>query len=893
MKLLSVFLFRFLTVSGLLTVSLGGIIAVRPVQAEQTVRAEEIEGEERPGRKGRHLDTEMALVEKSPNLQIPPPSTSQPSLIDSKQQNNISYSAADLLAQGVTRVTGVEVVQTDEGLELVLKTVAGSERLVPLILPEGNDLVIELLDATLAFAIRNGVTEVNPAPGISRVTVNPGDENSIRVRITGENQAPSAEILPGRDNLVLSVTTDGTTTADDPDDSINVIATGQGAEDEYFVPDASTATRTDTPIRDIPQSIQVIPRQVIEDQQAIELEEVLNNVSGVTTGGTNGGNGESFNIRGFSGAPVLRDGFRQFDGVRDEAFTETANLERVEVLKGPASILYGEIEPGGVINLVTKKPVEEGSLYKATLQFGDDALVSPSIDFSDSLTADGSLRYRLNALYRHENSFRDFDEDFERFFVAPVISWEIGDRTDITFQLDYTDSKLPSDLGLPASGDSIDVPFDTLIDEPTDMFEQEVINVGYNLEHRFSDNWKLRNAFRFSDRDIDGTLTVPLFFDADTGLVTRVFAGQDTDIQNYSLQTNVEGEFDTGSIEHTLLFGIDLQRSDFDEIQLSDFTTDTLNIFDPVFGTFDDVDPDDLPVSSDFDTQRDRLGIFLQDQIDILDNLILLAGLRYDTVEQTIVTGPTDFDPEISEEVQNDDDFIPRVGLVYQPIPQISLFGSYSESFSPNDETDSSGDILEPEVAEGFEFGIKGEILEGKLSATLGYFNITKKNVAVPDPEDFFFSVASGEQQSQGIELDIIGEIMPGWNIVASYAYIDAEITEDEPDLVGNRLFNTPENSASLWTTYEIQQGSLQGLGFGGGFVFVGERQGDLANSFAVDDYFLTNAALFYKRDNWRLALNFENLFDVDYIVSTFNRRESGNEVGDPFSVIGSVSMEF
>ncbi|MEM9509710.1 MAG: TonB-dependent receptor plug domain-containing protein, partial [Cyanobacteria bacterium P01_E01_bin.35] len=518
MKLLSVLLFA----------SVSGLVVVSSVRAEEQVSG----GEDFP----------ISLIPQFPNREL-----------NNLKQNNISYSAADLMAQGVTRVTGVEIIQTDEGLELILETVAGSERLVPLIVPEGNDLVVEILDATLAFAIRNGVTELDPAPGITQVTVNQGDENSIRVSITGENQAPSAEIITGRDDLVLSVTPDGTA-ADEPDDSINVIATGQGAEDEYFVPDASTATRTDTPIRDIPQSIQVIPQQVIEDQQAIGLDEVLTNVSGVINGGRSSNAEEEFNIRGFSDTSVLRDGFRQF-GSQGQNFAETANLERVEVLKGPASILYGEIEPGGIINLVTKKPLSEGSLYEATLQLGDDALVSPQIDFSDALTSDGSLRYRLNALYRHENSFRNFEQDFERFFVAPVISWQIGDRTDITFQLDYTDDESPFDSGLPASGDGIfDVSFDSIINQDDSVVESELINVGYDLEHRFSDNWQLRNAFRFSDRDNFSNATLVGEVDEETGIILQSPATQDVDIQNYTLQTNVVGKFDTGSVKHTLLF---------------------------------------------------------------------------------------------------------------------------------------------------------------------------------------------------------------------------------------------------------------------------------------------------------------------------------------------------
>jgi iron complex outermembrane recepter protein len=881
MKTWSKILLRLSLITGL-SVSFLEIVFICSARAEEprkketreTVRAEEVKSE---------ISFFHPLLPNDHN-------SSAPSVFEPKQNNR--GNATDLLAQGVTRVTRVEVNQTNQGLEVILKTAAGGTKLVPLILPEGNKLVIDILDATLAFGIRNGVTKTNPTPGIKTVKLAKVDQSSIRLTITGEKQAPRAEIIPSRQNLVLSVNPQGNTAQTKPDQEIEVIATGEAAESEYFVPDASTATRTDTPIRDVPQSIQVIPQQVIEDQQSIGLDEVLNNVSGVKSSNSQSVIDQRFNIRGFDNAPVLQDGFRQFTTF-GQGFAETANLEQVEVLKGPASILYGEINPGGAINLVTKKPLEKGSLYEATLQLGNDALVSPSIDFSDALTNDGSLRYRLNALYRHENSFRNYEQDFERFFIAPVISWQIGDRTDITFQLDYTDDEAPFDVGLPASGDGIfDISFDSIINQNDSVVKSESINVGYNLEHRFSDNWQLRNAFRYSNRDFVMPGTLGAAVDEETGIGEDGLIRYDVSTQNYTLQTNVIGKFDTGSVKHTLLFGVDLNRSD-DFTASASSETRLFNIFDPDFALFDDLDIDDLPVDFSNDTQSDRLGVFLQDQVDILDNLILLAGVRYDTIEQTTVDGPTDFSPEILETVQNNDDFNPRVGLVYQPIPQISLFGSYSQSFNPTSGTTSSGDPLEPEQGRGFELGVKSEMLSGKLLATLGYFNITKQNVATPDPIDPLFSVATGEQNSQGIELDLSGEIMPGWNIVASYAYIDAVVTEDNDIPVGNRLFNAPENSASLWTTYEIQQGGLQGLGFGGGFDFVGDRQGDLVNSFTVDDYFLTNAAIFYKRNNWRLALNFNNLFDVDHIVATGNTRGSNNAVGEPFKVIGSVSVEF
>jgi len=258
----------------------------------------------------------------------------------------VSTSAPNLLAQGVTRVTGVEVKQTNRGLEVILKTVAGGQRLVPLILPEGNKLVIDILDANLAFGIRNGVTKANPAPGIKAIALTKVDASSLRLTITGEKQAPRAEVVSSRQNLVLSINPQRTTAQTKPEQEIEIIATGEGTTDNYYVPDASSGTRTDTPIRDIPQSIQVIPQEILEDQQVIRLDEALSNVSGTAFGGALGNTGLNFNIRGFDETPVLLDGFRQFGSV-SLGSPEIANLDRVEVLKGPASILYGEVQPGG------------------------------------------------------------------------------------------------------------------------------------------------------------------------------------------------------------------------------------------------------------------------------------------------------------------------------------------------------------------------------------------------------------------------------------------------------------------------------------------------------------------------------------------------------------------
>jgi iron complex outermembrane recepter protein len=842
------------------------------------------------------INTQLA---EERSLDSPPKaSTSAQDLLESEVRSQKSKVKSQDIAQNldqdeITRVTGVEVKQTAKGLELILKTVAGSKRLVPLILPEGNNLVIDILDANLAFSIRNGITKTNPAPGIRQVNLVKTDQTSIRLTITGEKQAPRAEVIPSRQNLILSVNSQGTTAQTKPESEIEIISTGEAAADEYFVPDADIGGRIDSPLRDVPQSVQVIPQQVIEDQQATGLEEVLENSASVTFL-ADGVAGFRAGIRGFDNASIFRDGFRLFEPNVDP---EVANLERVEILKGPASIFFGEAEPGGLINLVTKKPLSE-PYYNFQFQGGNSNFISPSIDLSGPLTGDGRLLYRLNALYRQEASVQDYDTNFNRFFIAPTLAWQIGDRTDLTVNLEYIKEDNPIVSGTVAIGEGIaDIPLQRVINNPDGGSDEEnSLNVGYTFEHNFSKNWQLRNQFSFisekSGNNEPNTYQISL--DESTGILDRSFLIFENEEDNYMLYTNVRGKFNTGSIKHNLLFGVDVSRVESDrQVKLTfdeaPFLT-PINIFDPVYSAVPTPNAEDIPLYYNEERTQNQLGIYLKDQIDLLDNLIVSAGVRYDTFDQDqIYTGSF-----ASEASQTNSAVTPNVGIVYQPIEPISLYTTYSQSFRANQGIDAEGKPLEPQTGQGFDVGIKGELMENRLSGTLAFFNITKQNVATIDPNDPSVSVATGEQRSRGVDFDLTGEILPGWKILTSYAYIDAVVTEDnDATFLGSKLSGIPEHSFSLWTTYEIQQGGLQGLGFGGGFNFVGARQGGLPNSFEVDSYFLTNATIFYRRNNWQANLNIDNLFDVGYIKSVAGDRLDGIIPGNPLTLRASVSVEF
>lgn len=797
------------------------------------------------------------------------------------------------IAQRRTVINNIQVNSTDTGL--------GIELDIPSI-PQtfetsyGETLIIDLINTRLQEGTR--LFQENPAPGIASVEVTQQYTNTVRVKIVGETELPTAEITNRGESLAITAKT-GETVAEEPpiemesegreEEEIELIVTAERAN-EYYVPEASTATRTDTPLRDIPQAIQVVPEEVIEDQRAIRLNEVLRNVSGVTAGNTRANDTETFTVRGFPDATILRDGIRQFTF---GGLQETANLERVEVLKGPASVIYGATEPGGVINVQTKKPLSD-PFYEFEGIVGSYGFLEPRVDISGPLNADGTLLYRLNTLYRESDDFRDFDRNQERFFVAPVLAWSIGDQTNLTLELEVLENIQPYDRGLVAIGNGVaDIPFDRIFHEPDDFLETDELRTGYQLEHEFNENWQFRNIFRYTNIDQFLRAAELESVNEDLGVVNRSTREFDIDEEAYDFQGNLIGEFETGTVKHELLLGFDFRRSsqdlDLKQAFAPPFAPPPISIFDPVYG-FSLPSSEDIPVLFDGQSQLQQWGFYVQDLVSLSDNFKVLLSGRYDIADQDAVIRATDFF-NASSPTQSDDAFSPRVGLVYQPTEQLSVYASFSRSFQPNDIT-FGGNLPEPERGTQYEIGAKAELLDGRLSATLALYDLTKTNVSVADPNNPGFSIALGEQENQGIELDIVGEILPGWNVIASYSHIDAEVTEGFSGIpAGGKPANVAENTASFWTTYEIGRGNLQGLGFGIGWFFVGERFGDFGNTFTLDDYVRTDAAIFYRRNNWNAALNFKNLFDIEYIESSIGRLQINP--GEPFTVVGSLSVEF
>ncbi|PIG94152.1 TonB-dependent receptor [Gloeocapsopsis sp. IPPAS B-1203] len=838
-----------------------------------------------------------ALIVQSASAEVVQPKSSVSQNITRRELRERLVNQAELLSQvpnspTLVEVTGVEATPTDKGVEVILQTTQGQQLQITNRSAD-NNFIADIPNAQLRLPSGDGFIfrSENPIEGITEITVTNLDESTIRVTVIGEAGLPTVTLFDSDEGLIFGFTPvvssaqtpqlpaepEGETQTEQPstpDQPIELVVTGQ--QDGYSVPNATTATRMDTPLRDIPQSIQVVPQQVLEDQQVIRASEALRNVSGVQRGNTLGGIIEVFSIRGFQQfGGTLRNGFRNRFSV-----AETANLERIEVLKGPASVLYGNLDPGGVINYVTKQPLSE-HFYAAGLQVGSFGLVRPTLDFSGPLNPERTLLYRLNTAYERGGNFRNFDTEVERFFISPVVTWKISDRTDLILELEYVNGQRPFDRGLVALGTGIaDIPFDRILGEPDDFMEATSFSTGYRLEHRFNDDWTIRNQFRYSFSNNINSRIEPGRLNEATGELNREFAEAETTERNYELQTNLVGNFATGSIQHTLLFGVDL--SWVNEGGESRFEpAPSINIFNPVHGIAPRPGRDEFSDVFPLESQTNTLGFFLQDQITLAENLKLLIGGRFDNIDQS---SPSD--------ERQDQAFSPRVGIVYQPIEPISLYTSFSRSFQPNFGNRADGSLLEPVRGTQYEVGVRGEFLNGSLITNLAAYEITRSNLAVTDPDNPNFSIPSGEQRSRGVELDVTGQILPGWNIIASYAYTDARVTKDDNLQPGNLLDGVPFNSASLWSTYEIQTGNFQGLGFGLGLFYVGERQGDLNNSFQVPSYVRTDASIFYRRNNWRAGININNLFNVDYIEGTGQRRNR-IDPGAPFTVRGTLSVEF
>ncbi|MBE9064914.1 TonB-dependent siderophore receptor [cf. Phormidesmis sp. LEGE 11477] len=906
------------------------------------------------------LSTSLLLV---PLLLVAMPAAAVYAQIDAAQdetQSEVQPSTlldqlrGDLEVEPSAEITGIRLVEIEDGLKVVLIT--DQPELVEVFqFQEGTTLTVDITNATLSLAdtedgfiaADGSYQQLNPIAGVASLRVEQrGSEIQLTV-ISDSETPPVAYFERLSEALQLDVVTliPGATDTeiDFESNNLRIIVTAEPL-DGFRVQEATTGTRTNTALIDVPQSIQVIPEAVIEEQGSTSLADTLRNVSGVNAGRSSPGlQATTPLIRGFESNNILRNGLRD-DTLRIGAGIN--NIERIEILKGPASVLFGSGSLSGTINLVTEEPLTEPR-YEFGASAGSFELYGGEFDWTGPLDEAGQLGYRLNLAYQERGSFRDFEES-DLFFVAPSFQLANTERSSLIVDVEYfsrrsygTATGLPPVPAIGFEGNTIaenalaqgleepNNPNRVTLDSPgiqragtldlrtnpsnpdLSYTETNIARLGYRFEYDFNDNWKFRNEFlgSFQDTPQDSVVGIngreQVGGQPDFQLYSRAYLNNISSREALTLNSNIVGEYELLGIDQTLLLGAEFSKEDSTDVLLVRLgrgrapdvpNLPPFNIYDPVYRDdefFFDTSSDPVLFRGDTVTRRQTLGFYGQLQLDFSDYLILLVGGRFDVADQFFQDDEPRFqDPSARDPISTyDTAFSPRIGVVLKPVENVSVYASYVESFLPVIGRNAGGDIFVPERGKQFETGIKANLFDDRLNMTLAYYDLRRSGVVTEDSNDIGVLVQVGEQKSSGIEFDLIGEPLPGWNIIANYAYTDALVSQDNDFEVGTRLQNAPRNSANLWTSYEIQGGALEGLGIGTGISFVSDRNGDLREPFVIPAYTRTDAAVFYRRNGFNAQLNFQNLFNVRY----FEGARDQNRVlpGEPFSVIGTVSWEF
>jgi iron complex outermembrane recepter protein len=675
--------------------------------------------------------------------------------------------------------------------------------------------------------------------------------------------------------------------------ALNEVVVTTSKSGEFVQPIGSTATKMEAPLKSVPQSVQIISRRAMDQMQVIRLDDAMRNVSGVTMETGFGGRTDIFQIRGFrtSTESIFKNGFR--NSVR--TFRETANIQQIEVMKGPASVLYGVSDPGGMVNITTKKPTAF-TFQDIQLTANSFGQYRPAIDFGGALNDEKTLKYRLNAVYENGDTYRDFVAT-KRFFVAPAFTYDFSDRTSLTVEAEYLDHDQASDRGIVAiNGVIADVPASRSIGEPDNVGIHQNRLVQYNLQHRFNDIFSLRHASNFTysseERKVVEFGSIPKN-DATNSKVIRRLQDQYNFERNYATQNELYATFKTGAaLEHKTVIGVELASSMFD-IWFNRSNYDTLNIYNPNYSS--KPKPTKLTFGDDYRDKTQLYGVYVQDFLSISQKLKVLLGARYDiweleNVRQTLDKKTNTFSAVST--TQRSTAFNPRIGLLYEIAGPLSVYGNWSKGFQPEVGRTKEGETFDPSTSDLYEAGIKSGLLSDKVNIKAAYFNITRGNVAVTDPTDNAFSVQVGEVRSEGFEADVTGEVVRGLNVIATYSYTDARITKDTKETnIGKRFRGVSKHSGSLWTTYELQDGAMKGLGIGGGFTSFGDRPVDANDSFRLPGYTRFDATVYYDNQKYHAAINLKNLTNVKY----YDGSQSATAImpGAPISVQGTIGVRF
>lgn len=770
--------------------------------------------------------------------------------------------------------------------------------------PLGQSLVELAEQAGVTIVAPDALVSGKAAPPVSG-TLSP--EDALRRLLAGSGL--STRVGEGGAIIVTAAPSDQPQSGPARLEPITVEAVLEGTlTDSYAAPDNFASTRTDNAIVDVPQSTQAVTRQALDDAGATEIADAYDYLAGITQENNTGGlTGDDYLARGFQTDNLLVNGNR----VGQPTTLDIANVERVEALRGPTAALFGRGDPGGLVNVVTKQPLAE-PFYQAELTggtglFGDGSRfrdVRATVDTGGPVDEAGRIRYRFNAAAEYERSFRK-DIDEKVVFASPVVDFDIDDKTAANVELVYQYREDSFDRGVFFVNDELELDRDfNIAEDQTPTIDKHYVSGTARVDRQLTEALRGRLGLYASFNDFDGEgIQVTRVVGATASAQRRVLDGNDLFL---TLQPELVTDFATGPIGHTLLTGLDLSYQTNDVHLPFGAAGTPFDVFDPDFPV--DAPAVDLsqPGNSVFDRDLSArsIGVYVQDEIELTEQWRVLAGLRFDAVwleEDTsffVNTGGPPFQSQADESF-DDTALLPRIGLVYRPVEELSVYASYAETYRPPTAgglTDINGEQIDPEESQSYEVGIKLDALDGKLTGTLAVFRADKENVLESDSSNFLRQVNLGEVRSQGVEFDLSGEVFENFSLGVSYAYIDAAIRgNDNPNRPsGTRLRNVPKHAASLQAAYRFSEGTFKGLRLFGGIVYEDEKRTNTSATIETElpSYVRFDVGASYDlTDDIRTTFQIRNLTDETYYTSAAGQNNVA--VGEPFTALLGVRVRF
>ena len=667
----------------------------------------------------------------------------------------------------------------------------------------------------------------------------------------------------------------------------------------YVATRSASGTKTDTPLVETPQTVNVVGARQIRDEGAFTLAEALAYTPGITSQAVGGfaKTSDGFTIRGFGvetgNSGLLRDGLKLQSGVYDGT-QEPYGLERLEVLKGAASILYGQLSPGGVVNAVSKHPLQT-PYSEMNVTFGQYNRKEVSGDFTGPLTADGEWSYRLTGLIRDSDSYLAYTPDDKRY-IAPAITWRPSTATSVTLLSYYQEIHTRFQPPLSAVGTLLPngqfprFAVNRFYGEPAfDRFDSRSGAIGYQIDHAFSDAVRLRHALRYYQSGVDWDYITPTSLQATRQVATRGVSSRNENATGLASDTSLETKFTLGPTAHTLLTGIDYYRSFLNSERFTNATIGNINVYAPVYGlSYPRIN---YAINTGSKSLLDQVGIYVQDQIKF-DRFVLLAGGRQDFARTQILTYRTGARLD-----QNDSAFSGRLGLLYLGDYGFAPYVSYSQSFQTFAATDRNGNPFQPTTGEQYEGGLRWDIPGADTLVSAAAYQINQQNALVADPVSPAFSIQTGQVRSQGFETEVRTNFGP-LQAVASYSYTDArQVRTTVAANLNQRLDLVPYHQASVFGTYDMGMFGVAGLRLGGGVRYIGSSNISGGVTFDTRPTTLFDLVATYDLGiadpgfkGWRAQLNVRNVLDHSYVTCV---TANGCRYSEPRNVFGTLSYRW